>query len=142
MPFIRNGQLEIGIDSEGMIAALRDLAKAAPGVRRRAGRRGGEAIVGEAQVVSPVDTGTLRESHTVDPSDPDNVRIGANTVYAAAVHERHRTKARWFYGAIVTHGPRIMRAALTEALEQAANRLARRDSSGRFKKGSSSGGGA
>ncbi len=138
MPFIRNGQLEIGVDSEGMLAALRDLSKAAPGVRRRALRRGGEAIVGEAQMISPVEFGTLRDSHTVDASDPDAVRIGANTEYAAAVHERHPTKSRWFYNTIVTQGPRIMRAAIEEALEHAPKQLARRDSSGRFRKGGGS----
>ncbi len=138
MPRIRNGHLDIGIDTEGLSAVLGSLRAAAPGIRRRALRRAAEAIVGEAQFSAPVKTGTLKDAHVVDASDPDNVRIGANTTYAAAVHERHPTKGRWFLNAVVTKGPGILRKALAEAMEHAAKMAARRDSSGRFKSGGGS----
>lgn len=123
MPSIKVDNTECSINTEAMVATLRGLRDAAPEIRRRAGRRGGEALVGEAQFDAPVKTGALKESHVMDASNPDAVRIGANTTYAAAVHARHPTKAGWFLSAIVRNGPRIMKAALAEALEHAARQV-------------------
>ena len=107
-----------------MQEALAALGAAERPVRRQALSLGAEAIVSEAQVEAPVLTGFLSESHTVQRGffARDRVRIGATAGYAAAVHETHPTKARWFLNAITTHAARILRGALEIAMRDNAPR--------------------
>lgn len=44
----------------------------------------------------PRDTGRLRDSHAWQRLKQGVFRIFCNTTYAAAVHETHKTKPRWF----------------------------------------------
>ena len=77
-----------------------------------------EAVLSEAQARSPVRWGTLQGSHTVGDRVEGLITIGANTDYALAVHETHKTKRRWFLRAILQHFPRIARAQLEHAARQ------------------------
>lgn len=50
-------------------------------------------VLGDAQEITPVDTGALQASGTVEPAELEasgniKAQIGFNTDYAAAVHER------------------------------------------------------
>lgn len=51
----------------------------------------GEQVIGDAQQLTPVDTGALQASGTTEPAELDGhvvkKEIGFNTDYAAAVHE-------------------------------------------------------
>ncbi len=105
-------------DTAPLTAALNRLRREEVTVRRRTLELSAEAIVGEAQFDAPVDTGLLKSQHIVDDSNPDKIQIGANTKYAAAVHERHPTKSQWFLKVMLQRGANIMRKALTKALEE------------------------
>lgn len=125
------GPNRVGIQTAEMSAALGRLRAAAPGVRRRALRGAAIELTGAAQIDSPVRYGTLQDSHTHDLSNPDAPRIGANTTYAAAVHERHPTKSRWFLASVIGNGPRVMKAALEEAMGWAAKQANKPGKGGR-----------
>lgn len=97
---------------------LKEIGAQAQPIRRRALALSAEAINAEAQFDAPVLTGLLKESHVVDHSNPDRVALGANTTYAAASHETHPTKARWYLKAILEKAPEIMRKALERAVRE------------------------
>lgn len=116
--------VKIPIDAmKGSLAKLRRLERP---VARRALAWAAEAINSEAQTVSPIrnpphpvfGSGTLKESHTPDHSNPDKVRIGATVIYAAAVHARHPTNKEWYLKAIVEHGPSIMNKSIAKAIRE------------------------
>lgn len=74
------------------------------------------AIISEAQVIAPVDTGYLKETHFASPAEGGMGDIGASAVYAAAVHETHPTRAGWIIDTVNTHGRRIYGALLRRRL--------------------------
>lgn len=76
----------------------------------------GEALVGEAQVDSPIDKGVLADSHYVGEFDDGAQIIGVNTDYAMAVHETHPTKSRWFVNAIARNFQRVIEASIRKQL--------------------------
>lgn len=74
--------------TDKVLEALANVAKRAPAATIK-------AITGEAQVIlresvqlCPVDTGRLRQSAYVKPTDETHVAIGYGADYALAVHER------------------------------------------------------
>jgi hypothetical protein len=72
--------------------ALRRAERRQLDAARRAIDVGGEAVLGRAQELAPVDTGALQASGTATSARADRrgieKEVGFNTDYAAAVHER------------------------------------------------------
>lgn len=120
------------------------LANIAEETRERAIVYGAEAIHAEAQADSPVRTGFLQGSHTVDKRGARAqagrisrrtpvtvaasalrrrraVTIGVNASYALPVHETHPTKSRWFVNAVKANFHRVMKGAIKKALREAGN---------------------
>lgn len=109
-------------EMNAVLSALK--AHEAP-LRRRVLAITAETLLSEAQADAPVKTGTLKDAHIIDASDPDRPAIGANTTYALAVHARHPTKAQWFLNAIVKGGKRVMEGALKIATKEAADAVSK-----------------
>lgn len=87
-----------GIDSSKVVRELKRLHDRAPELTDRLVGQWAENLVGEMKTegVVPRDTGRLRDSHGWDRVKAGLWRLFANTTYAAAVHERHKTKGGWF----------------------------------------------
>ncbi len=90
------------------------LERQVEGAGRKALRDAAEVVLGEAQQLCPVKTGTLAGSATVDEaaSDDRNVQFGFNTDYAAIVHEREdvaheQGQAKFLQEAIQRTLPRV-----------------------------------
>lgn len=109
-----------------MSAALRRLRDLERPIARRALVLAGNAINAVAQIAAPVKTGALKASHSVDDSNPDQVRIGATIEYALAVHAKHPTSANWYLGVVVSDGPGILSKAVQRAIGESARDLATR----------------
>lgn len=96
---------------------LRVLERQTEGAARKALRDAAEVVLGEAQELCPVETGTLVGSATVDEaaSDDRTAVFGFNTDYAAIVHEREdvahgQGQAKFLQEAIQRTLPRITEA--------------------------------
>lgn len=77
----------------------------------------GEAVNSEAQANSPIEWGTLKDSHGVAEEVVDGtITVGASAEYAAAVHANHPTQAGWYADAIRNNYRRIMGVLLAKAL--------------------------
>ncbi len=114
------------IQTEEMSAVLGRLAKESEPMSDRVIDLSAEAIVSEAQVEAPVDTGHLKSRHVViEAARRARAVIGALASYALAVHERHPTKAFWFLEAITRKGPTIIRRILEDELDKAGRRASR-----------------
>lgn len=74
------------------------------------------AIKSEAQMVAPVKTGFLKETHFADDAQDGVGELGASAEYAAAVHETHPNRAGWIIDSINLHGRRIYGRLLRNAL--------------------------
>lgn len=111
-------ELPLG-EMQNMLRRLKD--QAAP-IREDTLRLSATALVSEAQMAAPVDTGLLKSSHTVIQVTDQEALIGANTKYAMAVHETHPTQRRWFVNAITTNFQRVFEGALKLAMDRAARR--------------------
>ncbi|HUX16910.1 MAG TPA: hypothetical protein VMW52_10590 [Phycisphaerae bacterium] len=101
-------------DASEFLANLRILEGHVAGASRQGLLEAGEYVLGEAQKLCPVATGTLVGSATTDDSHADQgeVVIGFNTDYAAAVHERTdvphgQGQAKFLEDAMKTHLPRV-----------------------------------
>ena len=79
-------------------------------------RESGEALLGEAQVESPVLSGFLSESHYVGDFEDGAQIIGVNADYAMAVHENHPTKKHWFVNAIRKNFRRVIGRSIRQHL--------------------------
>jgi hypothetical protein len=74
-------------------------------------------VMGDSQVLTPVDTGDLKSQHAVGPVEWMGQRLtveaGANMDYAAAVHERldlhhkHPTQAKYLETALKKNAPKF-----------------------------------
>ena len=77
----------------------------------------GEHVIGDAQQLTPVDTGALQASGTTEPATIDGTlitkTIGFNTNYAAAVHEN-----------LTAHHDHGQAKYLSTAMEENAPKLA------------------
>lgn len=78
----------------------------------------GDGLIGEAQVNAPVKSGFLSESHYRNDFDGEQVIIGVNADYALPVHEKHPTKSRWFWDAVVQNFARIGRKVIIKRLRE------------------------
>lgn len=79
-------------DISGMLRGLRQARARGVAVAKRALDVAGEQVIGDAQQLTPVDTGALAGSATTLPAEEKagsiEKTIGFATDYAAAVHER------------------------------------------------------
>ncbi len=109
------------IDTSKVVRELRRLRERFPGETDRAVGLWAENLVSEMkdESVVPRDTGRLRDAHGWKRVKDAVWELFANTSYAAAVHERHKTKARWFARTMAERG----RPTLAKALEELKKRL-------------------
>jgi len=113
------------IDERGMESMLKRLRDQAPEIRHDSLTVGAEGLNSEAQIESPVLTGTTQSAHTVFQANEDEAVLGVNTDYALAVHETHPTKRRWYVNSVQRNFNRVMGGAITVALKRAAGRVRR-----------------
>lgn len=109
------------IDTSKVVRELRRLRERFPRETDLAMGRWAENLVSEMkdESVVPRDTGRLRDSHGWKRIKEGAWELFANTNYAAAVHERHKTKPRWFARTMAERG----RPTLAKALEELKKRL-------------------
>lgn len=113
------GKNGLQLDTRAFTARLRAFAKKSHAEANVMVHQTGEAILGAGQKRTPIETGTLQNSGTVEPAGDLRVVIGFNTTYAAAVHERtelhhEQGEAKYLENAIVQEGPRILQAQADE----------------------------
>ncbi|MCL4221044.1 MAG: HK97 gp10 family phage protein [Phycisphaerales bacterium] len=113
-------ELPLG-EMQEMLRRLKDQAEP---IREGTLRLAAEALVSEAQMAAPVDTGLLKSAHLVIQVTDQEALIGTNTKYALAVHETHPTNKRWFVNAIVTNFQRVFEGALKITLARAGREAA------------------
>lgn len=103
-----------GVDSTKVMAELRRLERQAPAVVEHGLGVWAENLVSEMQQegVCPRDTGRLRDSHSWARIKPGVYRLSANTAYAAAVHETHPTRAKWFQRTIAAMALKTLERAV------------------------------
>lgn len=84
------------VDVSQFLKGLGDSRKAQLAAAVRAVDKFGEQVIGDAQQLTPVKTGTLQGSGTTLPAEVSDESIdktvGFNTNYAAAVHEKLNNK--------------------------------------------------
>jgi len=81
-----------GANISKLLAGLGAAKKRAVEAARQGLDIAGEHVIGQSQQLTPVDTGALQASATTEPAEANGTkiskRLGHNTSYAAAVHER------------------------------------------------------
>ncbi len=109
------------MDVGPLVKAMLSLREQSDELLLEAGDQAAEIITGEAKQedVCPYLTGATSDSHTwVRGPNKGEWTIGVNTVYAAAIHERHPTKSRWLVRTVVERGPRVIDLSIQAAMRR------------------------
>ncbi|MEN0020922.1 MAG: HK97 gp10 family phage protein [Planctomycetota bacterium] len=109
------------LDTRAQQRIMDEVEQLAKELRPDVVREVGEAVIGEAQELAPVRTGTLKNSDFVDDTDladKGQIVIGFGADYALAVHETHPTRSRFLADAIKRFLPTTMRKAIRRALRR------------------------
>lgn len=105
------------VDARKVMAELRRLRERAPNLADRMVGRWAENLVSEMKMeeVVPRDTGRLRDSHGWERLKAGVFRLFCNTTYAAAVHETHKQKPRWFAKVLADKALKTLRETVNKA---------------------------
>ena len=98
---------------EKLNAKLRKAAAKCPQEKMRLLSMEGEILIGRTKMLTPVDTGNLRNSWQKEMSG-DSVEVGNNVEYSPFVEFGHRVKIRGRYTGRVVEGVYMLRNAVDE----------------------------